>query len=217
MKLKQLLAKGQVPDERVSDIAGDLMRSVHIKLPESSSDFEADDFMHIMEEQLGSVEIPTGPALSSRQSSTQSQPKTDALARSTEPAIIINLSDVGCRYAEFAEDADILSQISMSIHKARIMDMLATSTWQDFLSEMLPDNPFQPVDPDSRTLKMRLETHRSSAPGARAEKRLRLRVAPLRLHVDQDALDFLKAFFSFSGGQDADAEGGSTDQTFIRE
>ena len=33
------------------------------------------------------------------------------------------------------------------------------------------------------------------------EGRLRAKILPLRLHVDQDALDFLKRFFSFKDGR----------------
>ena len=41
------------------------------------------------------------------------------------------------------------------------------------------------------------------------------KILPLKLHVDQDALDFLKKFFSFS---DPDAEPSSSkDETFFRE
>jgi autophagy-related protein 2 len=47
---------------------------------------------------------------------------------------------------------------------------------------------------------------------------MQAKILPLRLYVDQDALDFLKKFFSFSDpNSDPSSNGSSDEEIFFRE
>ncbi len=213
LKIKQLLADGQTPDERVTDATDALMQSVHLTLPEGGSDLGPDEFLHIMNEQIGNADAPaTQWADPKRKSASRS---LDPLERSASPILIFDLKGAHLDWRNSAPDPTVASRLDVRVKDLTILDQLPSSTWRTFLTEMLPESIYQPIDPDSQMLRIRLDTFKTASGSSEVE--LRAKLSPLRLHVDQDALDFLKVFFIFNASQEPASEQSKSAETFISE
>lgn len=94
-----------------------------------------------------------------------------------------------------AEASDLVSLLDLRVRNFEIFDNVPTSTWRKFLTS-LEDSP------NSRELAkpiVHVEVHnvRTLQDFAASELIIHVSVLPLRLHVDQDALDFVARFFEF--------------------
>lgn len=221
LKIKQLLAEGQTPDDRVAAAADTLMQSVHLTLPESSAALDPDEFLHIMHDQLGDDDDDVLESRSSRPASASASRTRAAgqLERSSKPALTIELKAAQVELRLPISQDSLVSRLIVRAKSVNIHDHMQTSTWRTFLAELLPDNAYQPVDPDAKMLHLQLDMVKSASAGSAPEARLKVKLAPLRLHVDQDALDFLKVFFTFDASEKAQevTDAGHAQEAFIRE
>nr|XP_031857747.1 uncharacterized protein CI109_006842 [Kwoniella shandongensis]KAA5524819.1 hypothetical protein CI109_006842 [Kwoniella shandongensis] len=135
--------------------------------------------------------------------------KGKRLTRSKKPQIEITLTGLQAEVDIFppdSEDEDRIpppapsstaSRVNVTVKELEILDHIKTSTWKKFLTEMKADSRGNVRETDSDMVRVELVGVRLGGNSAEEEMRLRAKILPLRLHVDQDALDFLKRFFSF--------------------
>lgn len=153
-------------------------------------------------------ELPDRPPGSRRHSSSNSvKPALEVakghelLRRPKSSAIDVKLVGASVHYRKYPEDdtvpEGVASDLTLNVATFEIIDNLRSSTWHKFLTELRPRDGGLVRPTGSPMVKVGLKMVRSGKDTRDEEALLTVRVAPLRLHVDQDALDFLKAFFSF--------------------
>lgn len=92
------------------------------------------------------------------------------------------------------EDGILLNRVGIKIRDLEILDNVSTSTWNKFLFYMRSAGERE-YDADMADIV--LDSVRPVHDLAVSELILTVSVLPLRLHVDQDTLDFLTRFFEF--------------------
>lgn len=123
------------------------------------------------------------------------------LSRSSNPLVQVWLQGIACLLTVYAglEDPDlppgqVLNSLDVKIKDVEIIDHVPTSTWNKFLTYMrsrgereagavMAHITMQNVKPVSTLSSQEVICH--------------VTILPLRLHVDQDTLDFLTRFFNF--------------------
>ncbi|WRT66888.1 uncharacterized protein IL334_003851 [Kwoniella shivajii] len=122
------------------------------------------------------------------------------LNRSKKPQIEISLSSLRAQLDLFSSDSiteeSTSSKVEIKIKEMEILDHIKTSTWKKFLMGMKSDSRGNVRETDADMVRIELKGIKLGS-DIEEEMRLRAKILPLRLHVDQDALDFLKRFFSF--------------------
>lgn len=87
----------------------------------------------------------------------------------------------------------------LEIRDIEIVDNIKTSTWDTFFGCLRPDSPSSlPRETGSCMLVVDLIGTRPVIQDTTVEYRLRIKTLPMRLYVDQDALNFLTKFFTFN-------------------
>lgn len=226
-KIKQLLADGQVPDDSVEAATSSLLDSIHISLPNVPAEMGPDEMMRVVEDELGDHSDAASTADSDATASWQTLPTvrrgqrdeasatTDGqqqhakLQRSARSLIDFNFRGLEVEFdkADPSQAGHVVSRIAVNARRFEIIDNIETSTWRTFLTEMQDRNAALRHDVGSKMVKVEILHVRPEGVegvGAESEVRMRAKVAPLRLHVDQDALDFLKKFFTFKAPGDKD-------------
>lgn len=89
--------------------------------------------------------------------------------------------------------AEQVNGAAFSIQRIEIIDNVPTSTWKKFLTLLRHEQ--WPLD--RPMIRLNLTTYRPISCLMATELTLAVEVAPLRLHIDQDALDFLVKFGEF--------------------
>lgn len=120
--------------------------------------------------------------------------------------ILIRMADMNIRFIGFHDGgvdeqnpytfiptSDILNKTSVNVGQLEIIDNLPTSTWNKFLFRMKN----KPHYHDSPILSLEVSLVRPTTYLLATELLISVNFVPLRLHVDQDTLEFLKAFFQF--------------------
>ncbi|KAL9938841.1 hypothetical protein V8E36_002560 [Tilletia maclaganii] len=215
---KQLLSEGQEPDDSVEQAIESLAESIHLTLPEGADELNATNALEALREEFGDEleshatdlddtaetestgtwqAMPTATASRAKANRTEAKTRKTKLERSTQSMIDINLQGIGVEYDALNEAEPLLSRLAVNAKKLEIIDNIKTSTWRTFLTELLPEGRTTHRDRNARMVRVLLENERASSRDQGYEAKLRLKIAPLRLHVDQDALDFFKAFFAF--------------------
>ncbi|KAG5366762.1 Autophagy-related protein 2 [Yarrowia sp. B02] len=138
------------------------------------------------------------------------------LSRSPSPLVQICLQGIACLVTVYAglEDPDlppgqVLNSLDVKIKDVEIIDHVPTSTWNKFLTYMrsrgereagavMAHITMQNVKPVSTLSSQEVICH--------------VTILPLRLHVDQDTLDFLTRFFNFKDVRTT----APPDETFIQ-
>jgi len=139
------------------------------------------------------------------------------LTRSKKPQIEISLDAIKADLDLFTLDTNqpvndaenmrpsvdqLASRLHLTVKEMEILDHIKTSTWKKFLGGMKSDKRGNVRETGADMVRVELRGLKIGAsPGADGgeESRLKLKILPLKLHVDQDALDFLKQFFNFQG------------------
>ncbi|KAJ1032669.1 hypothetical protein NDA16_000692 [Ustilago loliicola] len=137
------------------------------------------------------------------------------LRRSARSLIDFNFRGLEVEFdkADPQQPGHVVSRIAVNARRFEIIDNIKTSTWRTFLTEMLDRNTALRHDAESKMVKVEILNVRPQGDSLSdaslletPEVRMRAKISPLRLHVDQDALDFLKKFFTFKPpGQKAPA------------
>ncbi|GFZ46386.1 Autophagy-related protein 2 [Saitozyma sp. JCM 24511] len=215
-KIRQLLASGQKADESIekTGTSSVLFNSVYIGLDQSRENLDSAALIAAIDEELedlGGAEtasqsswqsFPTarggaGPGAGSSRSITKTRLKGRRLARSKRPQIEIALRGVRAEVDVFGQEDQVASRVNARVKSLEILDHIKTSTWKKFLTEMKADSRGNIRETDADMVRVELVAVRPSLPNTDEEYRLKAKMLPLRLHVDQDALDFLKRFGSF--------------------
>jgi autophagy-related protein 2 len=127
--------------------------------------------------------------------STKSRSKRLRLNRSKHHKITFELKGVSVDLVTFPSGSgETQSSIDVRVHDLEVFDHIPTSTWKLFASYMQ-----EAGERETGTSMVHIEmlTVKPIPDLAASEIVLKATVLPLRLHVDQDALDFITRFFEF--------------------
>ncbi|KAL5511695.1 ATG2 [Sanghuangporus vaninii] len=213
-KIRQLLASGQTYDPNIEEVNSRLFNSVYVGLEPEAEDLDGDALMAAIDDELA-VDTSDMASESSWQSfqpekkSATRVPKqslrVNGLDRSRAPSIEFSIRGMAIDFDQYLPGASLASRFLSTIRDLEILDHIKTSTWSTFLTELRSDSRGNIRETDSNMVRVELQILQPFQGHHDEEARLKFKakILPLRLHVDQDALDFLKKFFSF---KDSDAE-----------
>ncbi|KAJ4345135.1 autophagy- protein 2 [Ascochyta clinopodiicola] len=135
------------------------------------------------------------------------------LERSKHKKIAFSLMGVAVDLVVFPPDSgETLNSIDVRVQDFEIFDHVPTSTWKKFITCVIP--PSQ-RELDRPMINLNLLTVKPITDLAASELVIRVSVLPLRLHVDQDALDFITRFFEFKNDS-VETPTAPTEQPFIQ-
>ncbi|KAF2215622.1 hypothetical protein CERZMDRAFT_56367 [Cercospora zeae-maydis SCOH1-5] len=195
----------QDPEEEESVIGDFLFNSIYIGVP---ADFDGQDLRRQINQGIdqeisetesvpaSGISRPTIYSASGQPRHRQSRRKNLKLGRSRSHKIAFELKGVSGDVLVFGpESSDVVSSVDLRIKDFEIFDKVPTSTWRKFLTHLHSDPAAREMSKPMFHIQLdnvkTLETHSAS------ELVLHVAALPLRLHVDQDALDFIQRFFDF--------------------
>lgn len=210
-RIKQLLASGQKADESIDNTSSVLFNSVYIGF-EQREDMDNSQLLAAIDEELEDLNRAETETQSSWQTFPQpgGVPREPAaaksrirlrgkrLTRSKKPQIEFKLDGLQADIDVYGPEDETAAFVHVTAKSFEILDHIKTSTWKKFLTEMKADSRGNVRETDANMVRLELVTVRPNLPSTDEEIRLRVKILPLRLHVDQDALDFLKHYFSFT-------------------
>ncbi|KAL1795258.1 hypothetical protein ACET3X_007074 [Alternaria dauci] len=135
------------------------------------------------------------------------------LQRSKHKKMAFSLKGVAVDLVVFPPDTgETINSINVRVQDLEVYDHVPTSSWHKFITCA--------IDPDTRELirpmiNLELVTVKPVTDLAASELVIKVSVLPLRLHVDQDALEFITRFFEFKDEITA-ASTPAGDQPFIQ-
>ncbi|KAI4920806.1 hypothetical protein J4E85_008921 [Alternaria conjuncta] len=153
----------------------------------------------------------TGATLRPR-STTKSRRRLK-LERSKHKKIAFSLSGVAVDLVVFPPDTgETVNSVNVRVRDLEVFDHMPSSTWKKFVTCA--------IDPAKRELirpmiNLELNTVKPITDLAASELVIKVSILPLRLHIDQDALDFITRFFEFKDDS-APASSPAGDQPFIQ-
>lgn len=190
------------PDEDDESVVGDvLFNSIYISIPTNRDPRELTNAINM---ELGDATSETGSYATSttvtaapnkRYSGPRYKPKRLKLNRSKQHKMTFELAGIAADFLAFPPGSgEVESSVDIRVHKLEIFDHVPTSTWKKFATYM-----HEAGDREVGTDMVHIEllNVKPVAELAASEMVMKLTVLPLRLHVDQDALDFLTRFFEF--------------------
>ncbi|KZV69486.1 hypothetical protein PENSPDRAFT_481043 [Peniophora sp. CONT] len=238
-KIRQLVSEGQKYDPSASEIEPSalLFNSFYVGLKEDAEGMEGEALIGAIDEVLeegfeGEMEAETGT-----QSSWQSLPakprqrrvsaqlptaqtskagKGRRLTRASAPSVEFKLQGANVEYDRYADEEDLASRVFATIREVEIYDHCKTSTWRKFLSALRMDSRGNIRETGSNMVRVEVQNIRPVPGNTTEEVRLRAKLLPLRLHVDQDALDFLKKFFSFKDPNAVPSDAAPTKEAYLQ-
>ncbi|KAH8107055.1 hypothetical protein BXZ70DRAFT_271252 [Cristinia sonorae] len=213
-KIRQLVANGQTPDPSVEETNTVLFNSVYIGLEHNLDELEPDALLAAIDDELNEdqdtasvsswqsfVPPPTSPRSSGPSKlpgqATSAPTRAKPSKRSRGPSIEFRFMQLSAEIDQYREDPSLASRTLVTIRDVEILDHIKTSTWRKFLTSLMADSKGNIRETDSNMVRVELRQVYPAPGHPNQEARLRMKILPLRLHVDQDALDFLKKFFSF--------------------
>jgi autophagy-related protein 2 len=149
---------------------------------------------------------PFRPSPSLTKELRQNHLKSLKLKRSKQHKVKIHLTGIHGNMSLFAGVNDklhidgndplahLLNRLDLRVTDAEILDNVATSTWNKFLTYMRSEGD---REEGASMVHVIMENVKPVADLATSEIVLNVFVLPLRLHVDQDTLDFITRFFEF--------------------
>lgn len=115
--------------------------------------------------------------------------------RSQSARLEIRLEQINVEFDLLPSTGQLASHLYISVRDFEILDHIKTSMYRKFLSYMRSD--IHPRERGSNMIRFELTSVRPVPSESAEEHRLKFRVLPMRLYVDQDAVIFLINFFSF--------------------
>ncbi|KAH7633911.1 hypothetical protein B0T09DRAFT_100231 [Sordaria sp. MPI-SDFR-AT-0083] len=145
-------------------------------------------------ESIATTAFITSTARASGHRQSRPRGKTLKLSRSKNHKITFELKGVNIDVVTFPPGNETINTIDVRIHDLDVFDHIRTSTWKKFA--------MYDIDAGERELSrhmVHLEVlNVKPVPDLPAtELVVKVNILPLRLHVDQDALDFITRFFEF--------------------
>lgn len=213
-KIRQLLADGQWDEQQEMMANADnakLWADLKAGLPpEQSSNEEAllaalNTELHSNSEIEEWEAVPSTAQLpaSPKPGHTESIMKS-TLRRSSQCLLDLQLHGVQLSFSTFPGDRPTACILDLSADSLDVFDHIKTSTWRMFLTELRVQEGGFARPTNSPMLRLQYAQDRNPVDKAAIESRLKARVSPLRLHADQDAIDFLKRFFAFKPPSDSE-------------
>ncbi|THG98961.1 hypothetical protein EW026_g3308 [Hermanssonia centrifuga] len=206
-KIRQLVASGQTPDPSVEETNTLLFNSVYLGLEHNLDELEPADLIAAIDEELNEdLETASQSSWQSfrpKQTAPSSKPGTlskhslKKLTRSKGPCIEFRLEQIDAEIDNFQIHPSLASRTLVTVRDVEILDHMKTSTWSKFLTSLRTDSRGNIRETGSNMVRVELRKVYPVPGNPTEEARLRAKILPLRLHVDQDALDFMKKFFSF--------------------
>ncbi|BFZ57987.1 autophagy-related protein 2 [Savitreella phatthalungensis] len=190
-------------DEEDDQAVGDLLfNSIYIALPTGTT---AEDARRTINNELAQAEADettSQSTMTTRQAAsttTRQRSRGDSstlqLGRSRTHKVRIELGGLSLHGSVFdADEGNIVNNFSVSLKDLDIVDNVSTSTWRKFLTYMRAAGDRGPLD---SIAEIDVSTVKPVAGLAAAELVVKIQLLPLRLHVDQDTLEFLSRFFEF--------------------
>ncbi|CCG82755.1 Autophagy-related protein 2 [Taphrina deformans PYCC 5710] len=184
--------------EDSSEIGDLLFNSIYISL---SAGAQREDVARAINKEIA-VEDASDTATQTTHKGDRSSQVPDAetsealrLGRSKMHKVRIEISGIDVDFSVFDSEEDrIRANTTISIHDLEIVDNVSTSTWHKFLTY---DRSVGTRAENSKMAYLNIVSVKPMADLAAAELAVEVVVAPLRLHVDQDTLEFLTRFFEF--------------------
>ncbi|EFZ01946.1 ATG2 domain protein [Metarhizium robertsii] len=193
----------QVYEEETDDeetIGDFLFNSIYIEIP---SNRDPRDLTRVINEGLNDNATETesvattAMTMNTTRTARRSHPKSKRLRlhRSKHHKITFELQGVNVDMVMFpAGGVETVSSIDARVQNFDIFDHVPTSTWKKFATY---DQDHGEREMGTSMIHIELLNVKPIAELAASEIVLRATVLPLRLHVDQDALDFITRFFEF--------------------
>jgi len=137
------------------------------------------------------------------------------LDRSKHKKVAFSLMGVAVDLIVFPPDSgETINSIDVRIRDLEIFDHVPTSTWKKFLTCLIEPNAREMHKP---MINLDLLTVKPVTDLAASELVIKVTVLPLRLHVDQDCLDFITRFFEFKDDSAAPSSSSSaSEEPFIQ-
>ncbi|KZT70159.1 hypothetical protein DAEQUDRAFT_226544 [Daedalea quercina L-15889] len=217
-KIRQLVASGQTPDPSVEETNTLLFNSVYIGLEHNVDELEPGALIAAIDEELNEeLETASQSSWQSLKPQTvhnspgkstvgQGRSRRKRLSRSKGPNIEFQFMGLNAEVDRYAPRSDLISRTLVTIEDVEILDHIKTSTWKKFLTSLRSDSRGNIRETGSNMVRVEVRTLHPVPDHPSEEARLRAKILPLRLHVDQDALDFLKKFFSFKDPESSPAQ-----------
>ncbi|KAG6898364.1 hypothetical protein C0992_009039 [Termitomyces sp. T32_za158] len=215
-KIRQLVASGQVQDPSAEETGALLFNSIYVGLDRDVEGLEPDAIIAAIDEELqDDVETGSQSSWQSLKPPAPGKTRTQSvsihgkrLTRSRGPSMEFCFFGLEASVDHYIPDATLVSRTFVTVRDTEILDHIKTSTWKKFLTELRSDSRGNVRETDSNMVRFELLTVRPVPGHSATEARLRVKLLPLRLYVDQDAVDFLKGFFSFKDPHTTPAPGG---------
>lgn len=141
--------------------------------------------------------------------SVSSSPLVDVIprgSRQTDRVMEVVIRGVNVRFDQYPTGVQIASRVVIALDDIEVHDLIATSPFNNFLCYYhRPGSKGRQLG--SSMLRLDMTSVRPDPSRQREELRVRLSVLPLRLNVDQDAVDFFVQFFTHAPLSQSDAEG----------
>jgi hypothetical protein len=123
-----------------------------------------------------------------------------------------NASRVRLDFEDHVSGVETASHLSVRVREFEIIDNLKTSHWHKFLSRQRHDSSSANArSSQANMVRIDLDGVRPVVSASTVEYRLRVRMLPLRLYIDQDALMFLIKFFVQGTGGGGGSQPGAGD------
>jgi autophagy-related protein 2 len=189
-------------DDEEDLVIGDfLFNSIYIGIPAKTDprDLTAainQDFLNDTATETESIATTTTSSTSSRPSrSKQPKSKTLRLNRSKRNKMTFELKGVNVDLVTFPESSgETQNSIDIRVKDLDVIDCIPSSTWKSFASYM---HEAGEREMGSSMVHIEVLNVKPVTGLAASELVLKVTILPLRLHVDQDALDFITRFFEF--------------------
>ncbi|KAL9586190.1 MAG: hypothetical protein Q9212_001061 [Teloschistes hypoglaucus] len=190
----------EVGDDEESVIGDFLFNSIYIGIPAKRDPRHLAHDMNQKNDEFASETDSTAPSTVSSSPSrptypSQAKGKKLRLTRSKHHKMTFELKGICADFIVFPPGSgETQSSIDVRVQDLEIFDHVPTSTWKKFATYMQDAG-----ERESGTSMVHLEmlNVRPVAELVASEIILKATVLPLRLHVDQDALDFMARFFEF--------------------
>ncbi|KAK9355009.1 hypothetical protein V1523DRAFT_345869 [Lipomyces doorenjongii] len=201
--LRSRLQGGYDSDGNESIIGDFLFNSIYIGIPSGNDPRELTNAINrdIDDESETASQVSSTTAYSSRPSSrVSSRPSTPTkkpklrLKRSKTHKIQVELKGVNVDFVAYPEDSEVANSIDLRVRDFEVFDNVPTSTWRKFVTYMYSAGE---REAGGSMAHIEMLNVRPSPDLATSEIVLKASVLPLRLYVDQDALDFLTRFLMF--------------------
>lgn len=184
-------------DETVGDF---LFNSIYIEIPANRDPHELSRAINTeLNDNATETESIATTAFTNTTSRTarrhQPRPRRLKLHRSKHHKITFELQGVNADLTVFPPDSgETLSSVDVRVQNLDIFDHVPTSTWKKFATY---DQDQGEREMGTNMVHLELLTVKPLPHLGASETVLRATLLPLRLHVDQDALDFITRFFEF--------------------